>query len=106
MATPEGRVKARLKKRLKEAFGDALYQFWPVQTGMGAATLDCLLAYNGKFYAIETKAPGKKMTPRQEQCRDEMTRAGITVFCVDDDTGIAIVISVLQSDKYLANHRI
>lgn len=96
MATPEGKVKARLKRRLKEEFGDGVYQFWPVQMGFGAATLDCLLAYRGRFYAIETKAPGKKMTARQEECRAVMVRAGITVFVVDDAVGIECVVAIIK----------
>jgi hypothetical protein len=60
--TPEGRVKAEVKRQLK-ALG--AYQFWPVQTGMGATTVDCLACLRGRFIGIETKAPGKKPTPLQ-----------------------------------------
>jgi hypothetical protein len=97
MSTPENKVKARLKRRLKEEFGDSVYQFWPVQTGMGASTLDCLLCYEGKFAAIETKQQGKTMTPRQETCRDAMVRAGAAVFCVDDAVSIEGAIETIAA---------
>lgn len=65
-----------VKARLKEA---GAYQFWPVQTGLGAATVDCLAcvpvlvtremigATVGLFVAIETKRADKPVaaTPRQ-----------------------------------------
>lgn len=96
MATPEGRIKARLKRRLKEEFDAMIYMFWPVQMGLGATTLDCLIGYRGWFFAIETKAPGKKMTPRQEQCRDAMKKAGIIVFTVDSNESIERVIDTFK----------
>lgn len=79
--TPEGRVKAAVKNTLSRF--DDLYQHWPVQNGMGAPTLDCVACYRGVYFAIETKAPGKKPTPRQENTIREMRAAGGTVFVID-----------------------
>ena len=95
MATPEGKVKAKLKARLK-SLPEPLYQFWPVQQGLGAVTLDCLFCYKGCFHAIETKAPGKHLTPRQEMVANAIREAGGVVFQVDDDVGIDAVIAVLK----------
>ncbi len=78
--TPEGRVKNEVKKQLK-ALG--AYQFWPVQTGMGALTVDCLACLSGSFVAIETKAPGKKPTPRQAVTLTDITKAGGTALVID-----------------------
>ena len=50
---PEGKVKDRVKRLLKK-YG--CYQFWPVQTGYGAPTLDCLGCHNGRWY-ISGHAP-------------------------------------------------
>lgn len=77
---PEAKVKNRVKKILK---AHGCYYFMPVQTGYGAATLDFLICCNGTFVAIETKAPGKVPTKRQELTIKEMTEAGAIVFVID-----------------------
>ena len=78
--TPEGKVKEQVKKLLKEA---GAYYHMPVQNGMGAPTLDIVGCHQGNFFAVETKAPGKKPTPRQEQTIADMRRARAAVFVVD-----------------------
>ncbi len=82
--TPEGKVKNEVKKVLTDSkrWGK-IYQFWPVQTGYGAATLDCLGCYQGRSFAIETKAPGGKLTARQKLTIREMEAASMTVFVID-----------------------
>jgi hypothetical protein len=51
--------------------------------GYGSHTLDCLGCHKGSFFAIETKAPGKKPTVRQQQVIDDMRRKKGTVFVID-----------------------
>jgi hypothetical protein len=80
MTTPEGRVKYEVKKQLKRL---GAYQFWPVQTGMGAKTLDCLAGIAGFFVAIETKAPGKKLTPLQQSTVNDIQSSGNRVLVID-----------------------
>ena len=80
--TPQGRVKAKVKAVLKKY---PLHAFWPVQSGYGAPTLDCLGCHHGLYFAIETKAPGKKPTPRQVITIKQMRDAGATVFVIDGD---------------------
>jgi hypothetical protein len=80
MATPEGKVKNAVKKALKI---HGAYYHMPVQNGMGSPTLDFVGCYRGKFFAIETKAPGGKPTPRQLQTIVDMESAGAKVFVVD-----------------------
>lgn len=80
--TPEGRVKEKVKQLLAQ-FKPQLYAHWPVQNGMGSPTLDCTGSINGRAFAIETKAPGKKLTPRQLQTAAEMRLAGYHVFEID-----------------------
>ena len=80
-ATPEGRVKDKVKRLLKK-YG--CYQFWPVQTGYGAPTLDCIACAFGHFIGIETKAPGKHPTPRQKLTIEDMRDAGATVFVIGE----------------------
>lgn len=84
MSTPESLVKAKVRKVLK-MFG--AYWHSPVQNGMGAPSLDFVCCYHGKYVAIETKAPGKKPTPRQEITIAEIVAAGGKVFVVSDDEG-------------------
>ena len=81
--TPEGRIKEKVKSVLRK-FRDA-YWHCPVQNGMGSPSLDFICCYNGKYFAIETKAPGKKPTPRQETTIETIRRAGGTVFVIDGD---------------------
>ena len=78
--TPEGKIKAKVKKMLADY---PVWTHWPVQMGYGAPTLDCVGTFNGKFFAIETKAPGEKPTPRQEITIKEMLTAGGAVFVID-----------------------
>ena len=80
MSTPEGKIKTALKRELTRVPG--CYQFWPVQMGLGATTLDCLLCISGQFVAVETKAPGKKLTARQEITFATISKAGGQVYVV------------------------
>jgi hypothetical protein len=80
--TPEGKVKREVKDILHR-FEPKLYQFWPVQMGMGTSTLDCIGSYCGFAFAIETKAPGGKPTARQETVIEQMREAGVMVFVID-----------------------
>lgn len=82
--TPESKVKARVKTLL---LGAGAYHFWPVQTGYGAATLDCLGFHKGRGFAIETKAPGKKATVRQRVTAQAIETSGAAVFIIDGING-------------------
>lgn len=82
--TPENRVKEKVKKVLR-AYG--AYWHCPVQNGMGAPSLDFVGCFRGYFYSIETKAGGKRPTPRQETTIEEMVAAGGKVFVINDVTG-------------------
>jgi hypothetical protein len=64
MTAPEARTKAKLRELLKEYSG--IYTYWPVPYGYGRVTLDVLGCYRGRFFSVETKAPGKKPTLRQQ----------------------------------------
>lgn len=79
--TPEGRVKALVKRAL--ATLPRRYHHMPVMNGMGAPALDFWVCVNGYFIGIETKAPGKDATPRQETTMDAVRLAGGRVYVVD-----------------------
>ena len=99
--TPEGRIKARFKRELKRRLGEHCYQFWPVQTGMGATTLDCLLCIRGTFVAVETKAPGKKPTPRQELVIEQIGAAGGAAWVIDSNEAIDHFINWYDTNRGL-----
>lgn len=82
--TPEGKVKAKVSRLLKEAKG--MYYFMPVQGGFGSSTLDYLGCHLGRFFAVETKKPGAKPTERQQQIIASIERAGGKTFVIDGDT--------------------
>lgn len=79
-STPESKVKKQIRAILINA---GAYYHMPVQNGMGAPTLDFIGCSNGRFFAVEAKAPGKQPTERQLLTIEEMTRAGATVFVID-----------------------
>ena len=78
--TPEGRVKAAVKKVLKK---HGIYYFMPVQTGYGTQGLDFYCCIMGEFVAIETKAPGQKLTARQAQTTKIIKQSKGTVLVID-----------------------
>lgn len=92
--TPEGKVKAKVTKVLKDAKKHGLYYYMPVPSGYGTTTLDYIGCFRGRFFAIETKAPkvkGKsagKLTHQQKLTYHEMRNALGRVFIIDSDEDI------------------
>ena|ERR1700745_2020554 len=86
----EREVKIAVKAQLK-AIG--AYHFWPVQMGLGDVTLDCLGCYEGKFFSVETKAPGKKPTAMQNHTIEKIRAAGGKVFVIDHPKDVADVLT-------------
>jgi len=88
MATPESKIKTKVKKILTE-YG--CYQFWPVQMGYGAPTLDCIGCHKGRFFSVETKAEGKELTQRQKLTKIDMETAEGVVFVVRDEWQLVVL---------------
>lgn len=84
--TPEGRIKEGVKDLLKQ-YG--AYYHMVVMNGMGKPSLDFIGCYHGRFFAIETKAGDKTMTPKQTITAVEMAAAGGKVFLINAETGVA-----------------
>ena len=81
--TPEGRVKDSVKKWLKT---NGIWYFMPAANGFGKAGIpDFIACYEGRFVAIETKAPGKidNLTENQKARIEEIRRAGGVAVVVD-----------------------
>jgi len=93
MSTPEGKVKVKVKAMFKR-YG--IYYHMPVQNGMGEPTLDFVASVNGRFFAVETKAPGKKLTQRQLVTKDKMAKSGAYVFVVSNDEELAVLEATIQ----------
>lgn len=84
--TPEGRVKAQVKAHLKAR---GVWYFMPVSNGMGAHGVpDLLCCANGRFVALEIKAPGKRgnTSPLQKMQIEAINQAGGLALVVDDVT--------------------
>ncbi len=88
MAAPEGKVKTMVKLLLKQ-YG-AYYEM-PVPGGFGKAGLDFIICYNGFFLSIETKAPGKKPTPRQLKTMADIHKAGGATLVIDGKESIEML---------------
>lgn len=93
--TPEGKVKAKLKARLRKEWPN-MYSFMPVQSGYGAKTLDFLCSIEGRFVAFETKAPGKHPTPLQASTIEDILHAGSFACVVSDDDTIDAAIALIH----------
>lgn len=100
--TPEGRVKNMVKRAL-DKLGPDCWRFMPVQSGYGSVALDFLLAINGRFVAIETKAPGKGLTPLQEGTKAAIEAAGGLVFVVWDETSLELAMKIILALEFDPN---
>lgn len=83
-STPEGRVKAAVKKWLKAR---DIWYCMPMGTGWGTSGVpDFICCWRGHLVAIETKAPGKRNTTTalQKLQLAAIGRAGGTAVVVDD----------------------
>lgn len=88
--TPEGKVKAKVVKALKEM---GAYHCMPVTGGFGMSGVpDILICYQGRFVAIECKAGKGRVTALQQSNLDAIKKAG----------GIALVIAEAQADSVVA----
>ena len=94
--TPEGKVKAAVKRWLVER---GIWFFMPPANGYGRAGIpDFICCWNGRFLAIETKAPGKARNTTTMQDREiQLIRAtGGAALVIDDVSQLDVL------DKELA----
>lgn len=91
--TPEGKVKAAVKHELKVR---GIWYFMPMQNGFGVVGIpDFICCWNGRFLAIETKAPKKRSqtTANQERQITDINAHGGYAIVVDD---VSQLITFLQ----------
>ncbi len=97
--TPEGKVKAKVSRLLKQYPG--LFYDMPVPGGFGKSLLDFNCWYRGKPFWIETKAEGKQPTDRQRGTISQGKRAGVDVFVIKSmgDPGFGVLKNYLDIIK-------
>lgn len=87
--TPEGKVKAKVTKQLKEV---GAYYFFPQTGGFGKSGVpDIVGCYKGCFFGIECKAGKNKPTPLQEKQLRDIGEAG----------GFQIVVNEANVDSFM-----
>jgi hypothetical protein len=96
MATPEKKVKDKVKKLL-EAYG--AYYFMPATGGYGRSGVpDIVACIRGKFIGIECKANGGKPTALQEKNLMNIVNTGGFAILVDEG-GIKMFENILGQIK-------
>ena len=97
MTTPEGKIKQQVKRVLAKY---PVYAFMPVQSGYGASGLDfhCFVSVDTVPIAffIETKAPGKALTPRQQELWLKLRKLNAMVFVIDGEKELVRLEAWLQ----------
>jgi pantoate kinase len=82
-ATPEVKVKAKIKKILKD---NGVYYAMPIGTGYGNSGVpDFLCCVNGNFLAIEAKAGKGTTTALQEKNLREIKQCGGTAAVIAEE---------------------
>jgi Holliday junction resolvase len=83
LRTPEGKVKDKVVKLLKE---ENVYYFFPVTGGYGGSGIpDIICCHNGHFIAIECKAGKNKTTPLQDAQLARIGAAGGTALIINEE---------------------
>lgn len=81
--TPEGKVKAKVVKVLKEM---GAYYFSPVTGGFGRSGVpDIVGCHKGRFFAIECKAGNNRPTKLQEMNLDAIRDADGTALVINEN---------------------
>lgn len=84
MSTPEGKVKAAIKKLLDE---NNIYYFMPATGGYGRSGVpDFIGCARGRFFSIEAKAGKAKPTALQLREMERIKAAGGLAFVINEET--------------------
>jgi hypothetical protein len=90
--TPEGKVKDRIKKYLKEK---KIYYIMPATGGYGSSGApDIVVCHKGKFYGLEVKSGVNKPTELQ---LDNLNR-------IEDNGGYAFVVNETNTDAIMETY--
>lgn len=81
--TPEGKVKAKVVKLLKER---GVYYFFPATFGMGRSGVpDIVCCHGGRFLAVECKAGKNTTTALQDREISAIRAAGGTALVINEN---------------------
>jgi len=97
--TPEGKVKDAVKKVLRK---HGVWYFMPMQNGFGVVGIpDFICCIDGHFFAVETKAPGKRdnTTPNQQRVMREILEHGGFAIVADDAKQVEDYVIFLRSER-------
>lgn len=84
MSTPEGKVKAAIKKLLDE---HNIYYFMPATGGYGRSGVpDFIGCARGRFFSIEAKAGKAKPTALQLREMERIKASGGLAFVINEET--------------------
>jgi len=84
MSTPEGKVKAAIKKLLDE---HNIYYFMPATGGYGRSGVpDFIGCARGRFFSIEAKAGKAKPTALQLREMERIKAGGGLAYVINEDT--------------------
>lgn len=88
MATPESKVKAKVKNILADmdAKGHRVYRTMPMGTGYGSQGVpDFIVCIDGLFVGIECKSGKGKVTALQQMNLDNIKRAGGLALVINEE---------------------
>ena len=92
--TPEGKVKAKVVRVLKEL---GIYYFTPQTGGYGRSGVpDLICCYDGKFIGIECKAGKNKPTALQEAEMQRIRSAGGLTYVINEENADQLKKELLQ----------
>jgi hypothetical protein len=95
--TPEGKVKAEIKKVLAE-YG--CWYFMPAMNGYGRSGIpDFIGCYKGVFFAVEAKSANGKLTPNQEREVAAMLAAGGRVVVARSAEAVRDLMVLIERGK-------
>ena len=95
MATPEVKVKSKVKSVLKNL---GAYYVMPVTGGYGnSGAPDFLVCYKGRFIGIECKAGRNKPTALQEKNLREIEDAGGVGLVVNEENVVDVLLLINKS---------
>lgn len=103
MQTPEGKVKAAVKKFLTSI---GAWYCMPATGGYGVSGVpDFIACYRGVFIAIETKALGKKYNVSELQHRqiEAIHQAGGRAVVIDDVSVLAAIFATIDKELLRGN---
>jgi hypothetical protein len=90
--TPEGKVKKEVKAYLA-SLKDHCWFYMPVPMGYGRAGVpDFIGCYKGRFFSIETKAPGKKEDITAWQLREAAAIRAAGGLCIITDNAASVAL--------------